>query len=33
VLLEKIAPKGLFIGKVAGVLLMAWGIWLLIGSS
>jgi predicted metal-binding membrane protein len=31
-LLEKIAPRGLFIGKIAGVLLVAWGIWLLAGS-
>ncbi len=30
VLLEKVAPRGLFIGKVAGVLLAAWGAWMLL---
>jgi predicted metal-binding membrane protein len=29
VLLEKVAPRGLFVGKIAGVLLIAWGVWLL----
>jgi predicted metal-binding membrane protein len=29
VLVEKIAPKGLFIGKVAGIFLIAWGVWML----
>ena len=29
VLLEKVAPKGLWIGKIAGVLLTGWGVWLL----
>lgn len=29
VLLEKVAPRGLWIGKIAGVLLAAWGTWLL----
>ena len=29
VLLEKVVPKGLFIGKVAGVLLAAWGMWMM----
>ena len=31
VLLEKVAPRGLFVGKVAGLFLAAWGIWLLAG--
>jgi predicted metal-binding membrane protein len=30
VLLEKIAPRGLWIGRIAGLLLVAWGIWLLV---
>jgi predicted metal-binding membrane protein len=30
VLLEKVAPRGWPVGKVAGVLLALWGIWLLI---
>ncbi len=29
VLLEKVAPKGLFAGKVAGVFLAAWGVWMM----
>jgi predicted metal-binding membrane protein len=33
VLLEKVALRGLFVGKFAGALLVAWGIWLLAGSS
>lgn len=32
VLVEKIAPRGLLLGKVAGILLAAWGIWLLAGA-
>jgi predicted metal-binding membrane protein len=32
VLLEKVAPRGLFVGKVLGIFLAAWGIWLLVGS-
>ena len=32
VLVEKIAPKGLLVGKLAGILLAVWGIWLLLGS-
>jgi predicted metal-binding membrane protein len=31
VLVEKIVPRGLFIGKGAGIFLAAWGIWLLLG--
>jgi predicted metal-binding membrane protein len=30
VLVEKIAPRGLFVGKVAGIFLVAWGSWLLL---
>ena len=30
VLLEKVAPKGLFVGKVAGALLAAWGVWVIV---
>ena len=30
VLLEKIAPKGAWIGRIAGVLLAAWGLWMII---
>jgi predicted metal-binding membrane protein len=30
VLIEKIAPRGLFIGKIAGVLFVAWGGWMII---
>ena len=30
VLLEKVAPRGLFVGKVAGVLLAAWGVWVML---
>jgi predicted metal-binding membrane protein len=29
VLIEKIAPRGLFLGKIAGVLLVAWGVWMM----
>src|SRR6185437_6074144 len=32
VLIEKIAPRGLFIGKIAGILFVVWGIWLVAGS-
>jgi len=28
VLLEKVVPEGLGVGKVAGVLLVAWGVWM-----
>src|SRR5882672_1215045 len=30
VLLEKAAPKGLWVGKITGVLLAAWGMWMLV---
>lgn len=30
VLLEKISPRGIFLGKAAGLLLVAWGAWLLV---
>ena len=30
VLLEKITPKGLWLGRVAGILLVVWGGWLVI---
>lgn len=30
VLLEKVVPRGLFVGKSAGVLLAAWGIWMMV---
>jgi len=29
VLIEKIAPRGLWIGRLAGVLLCIWGAWLI----
>ena len=32
VLLEKIAPKGLLVGKIAGVALAAWGVWMIFRS-
>ena len=32
VLLEKVAPKGLFVGKAAGVLLAAWGVWMMFAA-
>jgi predicted metal-binding membrane protein len=28
VLIEKIAPRGLFLGKIGGVLFVAWGLWM-----
>jgi len=28
VLLEKVVPEGLFVGKLAGVLLVGWGVWM-----
>jgi predicted metal-binding membrane protein len=30
VLVEKIVPRGLLVGKVAGVFLAAWGVWMLV---
>ena len=30
VVLEKIAPRGLLIGKIAGVLFAAWGVWMIL---
>ena len=30
VLLEKVAPRGWFVGKAAGVALAAWGVWMLL---
>jgi predicted metal-binding membrane protein len=30
VLVEKVAPKGLFVGKAAGIFLAAWGVWMMI---
>lgn len=32
VLLEKVAPKGLWIGKGAGLLLVSWGLWMIVAS-
>jgi predicted metal-binding membrane protein len=32
VLIEKVAPNGLWIGRVAGVVLLVWGFWLLMFS-
>jgi predicted metal-binding membrane protein len=29
VLLEKVAPKGLWVGRIAGVALAAWGVWMI----
>jgi predicted metal-binding membrane protein len=33
VLLEKIAPRGLLVGKIAGVLLVLWGVWMMTGTT
>jgi predicted metal-binding membrane protein len=30
VLLEKVAPKGFWVGKIAGVFLAAWGVWMML---
>lgn len=30
VLLEKVVPRGLWVGKVAGVILAAWGVWMMV---
>jgi predicted metal-binding membrane protein len=32
VLLEKVVPKGLLVGRIAGVLFVGWGAWLMAGS-
>ncbi len=32
VLLEKVVPKGLLLGKVAGALFSAWGVWMMVKS-
>jgi predicted metal-binding membrane protein len=29
VLIEKLAPRGLLLGKIAGVLFVAWGVWMI----
>ena len=29
VLLEKVAPRGLWVGRAAGLVLVAWGIWMI----
>ncbi len=33
VLIEKIAPRGLLLGKMAGVLLVVWGAWMMTGKT
>jgi predicted metal-binding membrane protein len=33
VLIEKVAPNGLWIGRIAGVVLLVWGCWLLMFSA
>ncbi len=33
VLLEKIAPKGLWLGRIAGVLLVVWGGWMMVARA
>ena len=30
VLLEKVVPKGLLVGKIAGAMLCAWGVWMIL---
>ena len=32
VLIEKVAPGGVWVGRVAGLLLAGWGAWLLVGG-
>ena len=32
VLIEKIAPRGLLLGKIAGVLFVGWGVWMIAGK-
>jgi len=33
VLLEKVAPRGLIVGKIADGLLVLWGVWMLAKAS
>jgi predicted metal-binding membrane protein len=33
VLIEKVAPNGFWIGRIAGVVLLVWGCWLLTFSA
>jgi predicted metal-binding membrane protein len=32
VLIEKVAPRGELVGRVGGILLIVWGIWLLFST-
>ena len=32
VLLEKIAPRGLFLGRIAGGVFVGWGVWMIVGK-
>ena len=32
VLIEKVAPRGELVGRIGGILLIGWGIWLLLGT-
>ena len=32
VLIEKIAPAGLWVSRISGVVLMIWGAWLVVGA-
>jgi predicted metal-binding membrane protein len=31
VLLEKLLPAGDYLGSISGIVLIAWGLWLLVG--
>ena len=33
VLIEKLLPRGRLIGRAAGLLLIGWGLWLIIGLT
>jgi predicted metal-binding membrane protein len=33
VLLEKVVPRGLWLGKFTGALFVAWGVWVILGSG
>ena len=33
VLLEKVLPRGLFVGKIAGGVLIAWGLWMIVARN